>query len=413
MRKMVKITAGWIHATLILAILLPVFYALGLEQKSGAGQTLYFRCLLIAFPVVATDIAVERCKGLFSYLVISAGVFVTTGILGWFAAGTLHQSGEAVGYLAVLLVETLFLVIVRLVGRLHKKREKEAMEKEDPDIELYKDIWKEPSFIALLYFFLVYVLALHVNSPEVCNEALFSAAVYGVIALLYHYVSETETYLVLNKRTCNLPSRRIYGIGSGMLAIFLLLLMIAVIPSFLTISRREYRDVRNGFENWDLDFTEMMPGGENIEGGGEVIQDWAEIFGEPKPPPIWAEVLFYVIGVAVFLLFLAVLVKTIRDMFRDFRKAGDENGDIVEELEEVDTEYKRAEVRKGRERRSLSERERIRKQYRKFIRAHRKDRPAVYESPMEIEAKAGVAQSEEGMELHGRYEYVRYGGEME
>lgn len=80
----------------------------------------------------------------------------------------------------------------------------------------------------------------------------------------------------------------------------------------------------------------------------------------------------------------------------------------MEELE--DTE----EVRKIKlpvRRHKLSERERIRKEYRKTIRHYRKDRPAACESPIEIETNAGIVDREEIQELHKNYEAARYGRE--
>lgn len=410
MRRKIAVVAGWVHVTLILALLPPIVYAVGAEQNAETARMLYSRCLLIALPVVVTGVAIEKCRGLFAYLAVCAVTLAATGMLGWAVSGSMRRNGDVFGYLLILLAEALVVAIRRVVARIHEKREEEAREKKDPSITPYSDLLKEPSFSMLLYFAIVYVLALNVNSPEVCNEAFFSAPVYGVAALLYRYVGETETYLSLNKRTCNLPSKRIYGIGNGMLAIFLLALSIVILPSFFTISGRKYHDVRNGFEKWNLSYGEIGTGMQDRSGEEEILADWMEAMGEPKPAPIWATVLFYVMGVAV-LLFLAVaLVKVIFDMFREFRGAADENGDIVEELKDTDTEYeKKVEVRRRTGNRRLSERERIRRQYRRFIRKYRKERPAVYESPAEIEAGAGIAQSMEGEEMHRRYEYMRYG----
>lgn len=56
-----------------------------------------------------------------------------------------------------------------------------------------------------------------------------------------------------------------------------------------------------------------------------------------------------------------------------------------------------------------SEAQRIRRKYRKIIRKHRKDRPAPYESPIEIEVLAGLGEDEQMQKLHVQYEIVRYG----
>lgn len=409
MRKAVKTIAGWLHATLILAILPPLLYVMGAGQRSGAGRTLYFRCLLIAVPVAVTGVAVKKCKGLVSYLLACGLVFAATGLLARAAAGGLWRSGEAAGYIVLLLAETLFVIVFRMLGRLHKKREKETLLKEDPNMEPESERLAEPSFPMLLLFPAVYAIALNLDSPELCNAALFSAAVYGVNATLYYFVQRTERYLSLNKRTCNLPSKRIYGIGGGMLAIFLLLLLVAALPSFLTVSARKYRDCREMTGNWVADLPPVISG-PGAAGNGEDMADWMEALGERESAsvPVWVEALFYGIGIMVLLFLTAIWVKAVFGMFRTFREARDENGDIVEELEEPDTRYSRIRAAKEPGRRDLTEREKIRKQYRKFIRKHRKERPAVYETPAEIEEKAGVAEDEEGKALHGKYERARY-----
>ena len=102
------------------------------------------------------------------------------------------------------------------------------------------------------------------------------------------------------------------------------------------------------------------------------------------------------------------LIKKVYSVFQDFRAVNDENGDIVEELQDTDDIIN---ITAPLRRRKLSERERIRREYRKVIRRHRKDRPAVYESPAEIEQNAGITQTEEGIALHDRYETARYAQE--
>ena len=54
----------YIHATLIVMLVLPVMYAVaGLKDADGEGM-LYLKCLLIAVPIVVTGIAVRRLKNL-------------------------------------------------------------------------------------------------------------------------------------------------------------------------------------------------------------------------------------------------------------------------------------------------------------------------------------------------------------
>ena len=409
LRQAIKKSAEWIHASLIIAIIMPLVYSLGAEQPDIIGRTLYFKCLIIVLPVVATDFAVNKCKGLLSYLITCILIFASTAALGWSIAGSLHQSQMLGGYMVILMVETMFVITNRMAERMHRRRAKDITAVPDPTWRPSFDSLREPSFAVLIYFLAVYALAVNLNNSAVCNAALFSAVLYTVITVLYQYICETENYLFLNKRTCNIPSRRIYGIGNGMLAIFMLLFIIVLLPALFTISNRHYRDLRKSTALIEFDFEEIAREYDIEHAAEDPMQALIEQYGEPKPTPEWLITLSYIMEVAVLLILVAALVKVIYNTFRAFREAADENGDIVEELEETDEAVK---IKKPRvSRRRLSERERIRKEYRKFIRRYRKDRPAHYETPTEIEMNAGIAENEECQEIHRHYELARYGQE--
>lgn len=410
MRKLILKTAGWIHASLILAIITPTLYSFGTERQDAIAETLYFKCLLIFVPVALTDLAIDRCKELITYLLSSLFIFTVTAALGFAAAGSLRQNITFWGYMLLLLFETFFVIIDRLMERLHRKKAAEAAKGEDPSFRPEIHMLRQPAFVFLCYFPVIYAAALNMDNPALCNTALFSAIAYVPVLFLHRYVDKTEEYLSLNKRTCSLPSARIYGIGTGMLAMLLLLFLLTILPALFTTSHRNYHDLRKWLTTLESDYVEPVPE-DNTAGQGE--EDFMKAlmaeYGEPKPAPYWLELLSDLIQAAVLILFAVLLLKKIRDTFRDFRGINDENGDIVEELERPVEDVKKISVPGTR--RGLSERERIRRNYRKTIRRHRKERPAVHESPAEIEARAGIADSEAGRELHRTYESARYGRE--
>ena len=120
MRKLIKTTAGWIHTTLILSVIIPLLYVLCVRDQTLVGPYLYLKCLVIVFPVVVTDFAAEKCRTLFSYLLLSVLTFAATGAAGWILAGSLRDSFLVWGYLLLLLVETLFVIFNRMIARLKK-----------------------------------------------------------------------------------------------------------------------------------------------------------------------------------------------------------------------------------------------------------------------------------------------------
>ena len=298
-------------------------------------------------------------------------------------------------------------MISRMSERLHRESDKDNPQLPDPTWRPSLDSLRTPSFVVLFYFFAAYALAVNLNNPAVCNAALFSAAVYTVITVLHQYISETEDYLSLNKRTCNIPSKRIYGIGTGMLAIFLLLFIIVILPALFTISNRYYRDIRKSAALINTDYSEPVQENEQeYESQEPMMEMLIAQNGEPGPPPAWMLTLLNVLEVAVFTFLATLIIKAVYDTFRTFRETADENGDIVEELEDTNEGIKIKKIRVSH--RKLSERERIRKEYRKFIRRYRKERPARHESPTEIERNAGIAEDEECKEIHKHYELARY-----
>lgn len=406
MRKLIKRTAGWLHALLIMATILPLLCALGLERQDIAGQHLYIKSLLIIVPIVVTDYAAEKCRSLLTYLVISILTFAATGMLGMIVALSIHPLGLSMGYNALLSIETVFIIIDRLISRLRKKEQEEAVMEANPYWRPSDDNLRDPAFSVLFYFLVVYIVAQNVNSPEVCNVALFSAALYTPVFFACQYVKETENYLSLNKRTCNLPSKRIYGIGSAVLTAFLLLFALIVLISVCTTNGRKYSDIRKWINERKVDYSELETERDMDDNGEDPMEELVAFYGEPKPTPFWLTLLSYLFMVGAVLFVLVLMIKAIRTQFRIFRETRDENGDIVEELRETEPVQKKPRTERTR---VLSERERIRKQYRKTIRRYRKDRPAIFESPLEIEKNAGVAEEIEMKELHVRYERARYG----
>lgn len=407
LRRIIKTSTGWIHSTLILAIIIPLIFALFVKEPTETGPHLYLKCLVILLPVVITDYAADRCRSLLSYLLFSLLTFTATGAAAFGLAGSLRKSTLLWGYLLLLLCESLFVIYNRLSARLGKKKDREAAKVADPTFSPFYDILKEPSFVFLLYFGAVYLLAVNLNSPSVCNAALFSSIVYVPVTFLYQYVNETDHYLSLNKRTCNLPSRRIYMIGFGILAIYLLILLTLTLPSVFTISRRHYRDLREMTADIEIDYTDLMPDYNTEPAGEDFLSAMLAEHGNPTPPPWWVNFIFEIIAALLFIALAAALIWRVYTVFQDFRNAIDENGDIVETLQDTADDIRK--IKMPASRRRLSEKEQIRKEYRRVIRRHRKDRPAVYESPAEIEERAGIVGTEEASALHARYEQARYG----
>lgn len=392
----------YLHATLIAMLVLPLLYAIAELQDADGEGMLYLKCLLIFIPIVATEIAVRRLKNLGVYLLSALAV---TGAM-W-GVIRLFFAGSGVLYTIVILAESIFTALIRFQERLRLARQ----QKEN---DLYAapavSLLNQPSFGFLWYFAVMYVIGVLFYSKMLCDFALWNGAVYFFVALVYIYMTGTNHYLGLNKRTKSIPRKRIYTIGSGMLGLFAGLVLIAMLPSFFLAGQRRYTDIRTWSDN--MQFVEYQPQLPQETGGdGYPGDDWIMMLNEGETPPEPSKFWTYLgwISIAAGIAFLIYeAVKMLRKVFKEFRDSFDENGDKVEELDDEPSQ-KEERLNLRRSRRSDSEAERIRRTYRRAIKKHRKEIPAPYESPSEIEKNAGLSEDADMKLLHVKYEGVRYG----
>lgn len=392
----------YLHATLIAMLVLPLLYALAeLRDADGEGM-LYLKCLLIFIPIVVTEIAVRRLKNLGIYVLSCLAVTVTVwGVIRLFFSdsGTLYP--------IVMTAESLFVSLFRFQERLRLARQ----EKED---DLYAapavSLINQPSPGFLWYFAVMYALGIIFNSKALCDIAFWNAAIYFFIALAYTYITATNHYLGLNKWTKSIPRKRLYAISAAMAGLFAVLVLIAMLPSFFLAGQRRYTDIRTWSDN--MEFVEYQPMGSPQTGGdGYAGDDWIMMLNDgeapPEPSKVWTY-LGWIVAAASIAFMVYWAVKMLRQVFGEFRDSYDENGDKVEELDD-DPLQKEERIGLRRSMKADSEAERIRRTYRRTIRKHRKEIPASYESPSELEKNAGLFEDEDMKLLHVQYENVRYG----
>ncbi len=403
-------TMEYLHATLHFAVLIPLVYAVAeLSDPAGTG-VFYLKCLLVAVPVVLTDVAVRRTKSLAVYslccAVVCAALAGSMRLFLYASVGTGELSLSQRCYFGGILLETLILSGMRFYNRVKEA----AREREDPLAGREPGMLNCPALSHLSYFVVFYLLGLCTDSKMLCDITFGSTAAYTFVALAYEHLCAARRYLELNKRTKGISRRRLYGIGLSMLLLFAVLLLAGMMPSVFLIQQRRYTDFREWFGEVKLAPFEYegMGGFETqMQEGGGMMEMLGG--GEPAPEPsVLMNVIFGIIGAVCVLVFCYGAFLFIRQVLRDFRNGQDENGDVIEELQD-ELPYKEETLHKKGHRRMESEAERIRRRYRRMIRKHRKERPAPYESPAEIEACAGLADNEEMQQLHVEYEAVRYG----
>lgn len=403
MRERVKQVLEWIHATLLFPLWIPMLYELGDVHREEYGYILYFKSLLIAIPVVVTGIAAKKCKSLFAYLGCSlASALVMLG-LAWL----LQPTEYGIVYVAGIGAECVILIVKRFRDRLRMAVARQDSAN-DPFWEPGFSVLNRPTFGTLGYFAVIYVWGMAFTSRTTCDEAFFTAMLYVFVVMGHVFLVETKDYLKMNRQVSGLPSKRIYGIAGGMLGFFMILIFLVSIPAIFTIPMRQYTDIRT-WSTGEIEIVGGMDAEIEHESTPSINEQLEMLVGEQQEPrelPIWIKAILAGVVVAVMLLLLGAAVKEILNVFSDFRETYDENGDKIEVLDE---EEAAAFIKRPGGENEDAQTKGVRRRYRKMIRKHRKDRPAVYEAPAEIEALAGLSEDEEMQKLHIEYEEVRYG----
>lgn len=402
----------YLHASLFFAMFVPLLYAAAQWSDPAGTVVLYLKCLLVVVPVIVTERAAKAVKSVLVYLIICILLLAGMGGIAVLAAYWPGEKGRfgscEICYCAVMLAETFIIAVKRFADRVSAA----AWEREEPLAAKRISFLDYPTFSLVWYFVVFYLLGICLNAKLLCDIAFFSAIMYTFLALVYEYFGATGAYLELNKRTRGIPRRRLYGVSFSMLLAFGALLFVGMLPAVFMAGQRQYTDVRKWFEG--VEFVpyeyESAPEFRQPAAGGE---DWMALLrdGEPAPEPSKLIIaLSQATGVVSMLVFLYAVFRIIRQVLRDFRNSRDENGDIIEEIRDDPVLRQREDILNKRGRRGAeSEAERIRRRYRRTIRKHRKERPAPYESPAEIEAYAGLENDEQMQQLHRDYEEVRYG----
>lgn len=411
MRRNIKIVTEWIHAAMILALILPTFHAFRIEREAQIEATIFFISLSIIIPIILTSIAIKKCRNIGQYLFICVVILAVTGVLITIVGNLLSYGSTTQVCVIATMVLSLFVVWERIKARMDQKARLESKRIQDTDWKPDSGILEKPGIYMLVYFCVIYGIGIRAASVWLCNEALICAFIYLLAALIHQYIDSTERYLSLNRRVCSLPGKRIYGIGGLVFAGVMLLLVIVSMPAFLTTSNRRYMDFQGFsmdeeyyFEEYTFNDDQLMdPSSYEVPEVNEAARKAFDVL----------ERIFYVLGAISVIFFAVLIIKSLRGAVCRFREAQDENGDLVEPLDTIEDIEKIKTKRRRTGRRANTEREKIRREYRKTIRKYRREIPNPAETPYEIEKNAGIEKNKDMQELHESYEAARYGSRQE
>lgn len=406
MRNLIKDAAGWIHATILLSIVFPVLYAMGMDRVASVENTVHVRSLIIAVPVILSGIAIKKCKTIWKFIVSCLVMICLTIMLAILVSPFGLKDHLTKGYVSLVAAETLIIMVLRLADRLsQKKSEKDNMVK-NPYWQPQHYLLNRPSITGVPILALVYFFCRDFDSESVCNIALISSIIYFIDYVVYKYIEKTDEYLQANKDIKNVPAKRVRGIGNITVAFLAAAILIVAVPSILTIGLRQYRDYRQWAAAQEGDYEELSSYFTQNYNGEDPEREAIEEIGNPTKMPEIINAMIYIAGIAIALYFAVKVIKMIRDNISAFKETYDDNGDLVEELQESDDLGKRH-FRKSKA--AGEEIGSIRKRYKKYIMSHLKVVPEKSDTPLQIEKRAQVYGTKECQSIHSEYEAYRYG----
>gem|GEM_PF-680286 len=409
----------WLHPVLIMAPVFPALYMVLRQRDDTLIIPLYLISMVILIPVsILLKTTASLAKHLWTYLLAGAlagglcalGTIIMTSPSVSAVYGISGISGDRIlrtALQAAVMAETVFLFGDTFSIRLNDNRRRKAILENDPYWRPESHLTEKPERYALIWFAALYIAGLCFCSPQMCSISLYSGIVYLVMLVIYLYIMQTESYLSDRDDISHVPSRRIRKISLGVLTVFIIMMIACAIPAVLSSGSRHYTDIRN-IRTRQAD-APLEPLFGPPAGGPAMDQEMLEMLAaESTEPSMFVEIIGYIVTVVSLLVLAALIIAGIRSLFVQFRDRPDENGDEAISLEPED-DFLKVVRTAAASYFSSSPKEQIRRQYRRMIRRHRKDKPGPAETPEEIEQHAGIHDTEEMKDLHTRYEQVRYG----
>lgn len=396
-----------IHIAVWLPIIFPSLYVIYEGHSNELMFPLYFAGWCILPCCAVTRIAARRLRSLWSYLVCCLLFSALPLWLGYVLCKSLFRVSLLAAFLFGILLQCLWITIDSGRIRMREKDRQRAQRENDSSWRETFVVTEHPQPGVLLVFTASYLAGLFGHSPQLCDLALFFGIVFLILLILHRQMMATDHYLQAVSSVSNVPGRKIRRLRTGIVLFMLLSVLGCSLPSLLTRGLRTYpvftsREIRQPESSGEKGMYEpvaLLPGDE--------LRKWAEMNSRQLKLPEWTKYLGPFFLSLAGILAVYAIVRIIIAFFLEFRGTPEENGDKAEALDPDDTR-KLKESSRLFPLRPLSERERIRRNYRRTIRRFRSCLPSASESPEEIERAASFPEGFDRHALHESYEQARY-----
>lgn len=391
---------SWLH---ILLCCCGLYLLTSLIDERKYPEELLICTLWLIPPIVLSWVFIRALRSLIAYLLCS---FLVCVLSAWLSNS----------FLTVAL--SVFLFAVRGYARIKKGRMKRVLMEMpgEAGARLSPELWEIPTFLDRpapahwALFVCYYVICLILKRNDLLRWIFFLLLIDVFVCFLFGYLDNMWRFIWENSKIANLPVRSIQKVSGIVLLISVILLFLIVLPSIL-YRKEPLTNIRGMFRPIKIPVSteamQDMP--DNFDGA-----DLSVIAGTAAEPPVWltaaVNVLMYLIALAAAFAALVAIWHICRRALSYFAQ-GEEDEIIFIGTEKTDSLRLRG--HKSRRAGGLrgSWNQRVRKFYKKKLRSALKERPAGWETPFELERKAGLEQEMSESNLHSVYEKARYSRE--
>ena len=391
---------------MVFSVMMPAVYCLAPDRDEGLILRLFLANLCILPFVLCIRFLVFRTQSYGAYLLASLAC-LGAGVAAAYLVSLFCFSGiTRPAFLVVITVQLLMVASDAAAIRMNLIRRRRAREANEIGWVSQSTLLEEPRSGFFLFFVLSYLWGLSLDCRMLCDISLGLAILYLPLTLSYGYQRGLGQYLNDMSSIAGIPTRRIHLVGKAIMSVLLAVLLLLSLSSIALRGLRPYTDIRNLRFEYHPAPPEESEIWIDVAGTDMAIFEELMDKGEYRPAPLWAEVLFSLIGAACVLWLVSLGWKAIRHRFEEFRQTYDE-GDLIISL--ADEAVKPLPlIRKIGRPHPTGERWRIRQRYKRIIEKALPDPPRPQEMPIDLETRAGLAGTREGQELHETYESARY-----
>jgi hypothetical protein len=286
----------------------------------------------------------------------------------------------------------------------------------DDDVPFRMELWEVPTLLTapspwcMLWFAAQYVVGLIAKQPLYWRTVFYLALLDLFVCFAFHYIRQFTVFLQDNHTSANLPVRTIRRVHLILLAVGTLLLVLFITPSVL-FDREPLSELTLKVSHLptsdDGGMAEFFPTAATEE---NPFMEGLIDTGESHEPPEWLTKLMNILLVVVLAGFviavIAAIVQAIRFAMRNFAVCDEDEVIFLED--ETSDAAETTGPTKTRDDGFFSVNRQIRRRYKKTIQKATSGIPDHWATPSELEAHAGLADSDGISVLHEVYEKARY-----